>query len=544
MWSGFVLGVLAGKKTERLPMFTMSCLTVISFVLLCYFNDSSTLGMFMLVAMFFIPYLISFFITSIIIFLRIKNPRSPFLSVRLYQKIPIKIRLFIDCIGIIIATGFLLFVILKGEEVPKFAYYYLEYTSSRNLVLLGQQSSEIDNLIDRKRNIALSPDLDYSDALLMTDVYMRLFEEQKKTIDDMKRILDIQAKIPFLPETYKAYHETKKKWLEAHIGWFDAFYGIKKLEKQESDLLLKLDDAEKRLRSVNSPDKPEEASVRLYAAIALSKEIQKTLEEMRNEKHLTEDMEDFFALTTKQVIDIANFFLETTVASEESTLRFQEILDRGTGVKFMPIYEAWKAAIIEPIENKKDAYLKQEVQLFTEINKMANSDNIFENDLITIAKKLKLFPISDKIFLKMDSLPLTKSELAIYYQMYKNPFVIHIRKALDAYLAGDNISVKTSEDAIKSETKDGYVSGLDSFDKTYFKSKFIVFSINDSDVLGKIITIIFQDKPDRIFNACVYQDSNDEYILQFFGSKNIDIKEIEAMQKQYKQNLEDKEHAL
>lgn len=71
----------------------------------------------------------------------------------------------------------------------------------------------------------------------------------------------------------------------------------------------------------------------------------------------------------------------------------------------------------------------------------------------------------------------TEEQLKSYYSLYENPFVLHIRKALNNYLAGTNEGINTL--AIKvDKAEDGTIDGLDSFSKDYYKSKFIVFAIN------------------------------------------------------------------
>ncbi len=117
-----------------------------------------------------------------------------------------------------------------------------------------------------------------------------------------------------------------------------------------------------------------------------------------------------------------------------------------------------------------------------------------------------------------------------YYRVYKDPFVLHLRKALNAYLANDK----------------ELAWALDKFDRDYYKSKFIVLSLDQSVMGGVMIDILFQDKPDKIFSAWVYKLSDDKYELRGFNSKeHFDEKAvIKEMIDYYKPYLFDKEHAL
>jgi len=543
VWSGFVLGALAGKKTERLPMFTVSLLTIVSFLLLCVFSDSTTLGMITLVVVFLVPYLISFFISSIITFLRSKHPPSPFLLVRLYQKIPFRFRPYIQIAGIIAGTGLLLLLIFKGEEIPKFAYNYLEYPSFTQMMIIAKQSDDIDALIERKRNIAVSPALIYDDALSMTDAYMQIFEKQKQSISAMNDSFTTQSKIPFLPERYQMYHQLKMNWIDAYTRSFTVFYEIKTLEKQIADLLIKLNDAQTRIYTLSSVD-TNTISVQLYAAIALSKEIQKTLDEMRKDQHLTEDMEDYFALETKRVIDMATLILDASVPEDEMDIKYQEIEQRGLNIEFMPIYGAWRAAIIDPMEEDKNTAYKEADRLFLQIIDEIGMGPIFRDEITPFAKKLNLLPKYDDPLFDKDPLPITESEMDDYALVYKDPFVMHIRTVLDSYLAGETVK-GVNQQVLTTETNHGLIYGLDFFDKAYYKSKFVVLTINDNDTGGKNINIQFQDKPDRYFYVRVDKNEDGTYEMMNFSSDEVpDAEKIKRKNIEFKQFLEDKEHAL
>ncbi len=145
---------------------------------------------------------------------------------------------------------------------------------------------------------------------------------------------------------------------------------------------------------------------------------------------------------------------------------------------------------------------------------------------------------------EIQELHFTEEELKSYYSSYKNPFVLHIRKALDNYLAGTNEGIEPL--AIKVyKAEDGTIGGLDSFSKDYYKSRFTVFYISDSITGGKIVNIIFQDKQDKLFNVWIYKLGTGDYELRgFWQNKSFTETEMKKIQKAYKVYLNDRQHAL
>ena len=138
-----------------------------------------------------------------------------------------------------------------------------------------------------------------------------------------------------------------------------------------------------------------------------------------------------------------------------------------------------------------------------------------------------------------------QNDLEQYYKVYDNPFVKHIRVALDGYLEGTNKGVDDPETAITTSEVNGAKAGLASFDKSYYRSKFIVYSINDNIAGGKEINIIFQDKPDKIFWVWIYQIANSKYDLRGFAENNkFSSEEIDRIVLEYKTLIEDREHSI
>lgn len=100
-------------------------------------------------------------------------------------------------------------------------------------------------------------------------------------------------------------------------------------------------------------------------------------------------------------------------------------------------------------------------------------------------------------------------------EIYNNPYIKHIRTALNGYLDGTNNGI---ENGVIEPPDDMPDCGLNTLDKSYYKSKFIVFGADDGEYGGVQADIVFIDKPDAIFWAWVYRyaGDNDEYVLRGF----------------------------
>lgn len=143
----------------------------------------------------------------------------------------------------------------------------------------------------------------------------------------------------------------------------------------------------------------------------------------------------------------------------------------------------------------------------------------------------------------------TEENLQRYYDVYKLFSVLHLRKALNGYLSGTNEGIETPEAAItKKEDEEGNLSGLDAFDKAYYKSKFIVYDIKDFFGDGDQVTIIFQDKPDKFFQAWVYwnEENPGYYDLRGFWQLPVSDDIIKELMENdlIKSAMRDKEHVM
>lgn len=99
-------------------------------------------------------------------------------------------------------------------------------------------------------------------------------------------------------------------------------------------------------------------------------------------------------------------------------------------------------------------------------------------------------------------------------EIYASPYIQHIRLAINAYLNGSNTGIEGPALGDASDPE----CGLTNFDKSYYKSKFVIIEAEDNDYGGVAAYIVFADKPDSIFWAWVYQLGGDggEYSLRGF----------------------------
>lgn len=140
----------------------------------------------------------------------------------------------------------------------------------------------------------------------------------------------------------------------------------------------------------------------------------------------------------------------------------------------------------------------------------------------------------------------TQEQLTEYYKTYEDPYVKHVRVALNGYLDGSMKGIDVVEAVVTARTSpNGTLVGLDAYSKDYYKSKFIVIMASPSVAGGKEINIIFQDKPDKIFWTWVYAKEGGEYDLRGFSeNKGIQGEKLQNMLILYKNVIGDKEHSL
>lgn len=144
-----------------------------------------------------------------------------------------------------------------------------------------------------------------------------------------------------------------------------------------------------------------------------------------------------------------------------------------------------------------------------------------------------------------EEITFTEEQLKSYYAVYSDPFVILIRKALNGYLNGTNEGMEIPEAVIEiHEMESGAQAGLAAFERDYYQSKFVVVALEDALMGGKTVTIIFQEKPDRVFTAWVYKLGDDQYDLRGFWEDREATKYIDEQLKTLGRYIFDKEHSI
>jgi len=126
----------------------------------------------------------------------------------------------------------------------------------------------------------------------------------------------------------------------------------------------------------------------------------------------------------------------------------------------------------------------------------------------------------------------TQEQLQEYYLVYKNPDVRYLRTLFDAYL-------KNSGGAEQERQM------MSKWNKECFRSKFVVLSHEDNTFGGTLITIIFQDRPDKVFVAWVYPEgANKRLTLRRFELGEFSDEDIRRINIRYKKLIKDKIHAM
>jgi hypothetical protein len=86
---------------------------------------------------------------------------------------------------------------------------------------------------------------------------------------------------------------------------------------------------------------------------------------------------------------------------------------------------------------------------------------------------------------------------------------------------------------------------LDKWNKDYFRSKFTVMSRDNNTFGGTLITILFQDRPDKVFVAWVYPDGgNKQLTLRRFDVGDFSDEDDRRIRVRYKKLIEDKVHGM
>jgi hypothetical protein len=162
----------------------------------------------------------------------------------------------------------------------------------------------------------------------------------------------------------------------------------------------------------------------------------------------------------------------------------------------------------------------------------------------TIAISLSLFP--GAFGQAPQTAPrLSSPALAGYYAVYQNPFVTGLRKELDGYLALKQGKASQWHGQGKIDPAMTEFADLEKIDSQYLSSRFTVYKLENEPLAGgRWVSILFIDKPDRIFKAWMYLTGDGMYELRGFKDSGITQAQIAAMRKTYENLMLDREHAL
>jgi hypothetical protein len=127
----------------------------------------------------------------------------------------------------------------------------------------------------------------------------------------------------------------------------------------------------------------------------------------------------------------------------------------------------------------------------------------------------------------------TPEQLEQYSLVYKNPDVRYLRTLFDSYYLKNSRGTEQERQQLSKWNKD------------YFRSKFMVMSRENNTFGGTLITILFQDRPDKVFVAWIYPEgSNKQLTLRRFDVGDFSDEDIKRIKVRYKKLIEDKTHAM
>jgi len=135
--------------------------------------------------------------------------------------------------------------------------------------------------------------------------------------------------------------------------------------------------------------------------------------------------------------------------------------------------------------------------------------------------------------------------LAGYYAVYQNPFVTGLRKELDSYLALQQGRASKWHGQGRPDPRMMEFADLEKVDGQYLASRFTVYKLeNERFAGGKWVSVLFIDKPDRIFKAWMYLTGDGVYELRGFKDSGITQAQIAAMRMTSEKMMLDRVHAL
>lgn len=137
----------------------------------------------------------------------------------------------------------------------------------------------------------------------------------------------------------------------------------------------------------------------------------------------------------------------------------------------------------------------------------------------------------------------SQDEIKQYHDLYSSPEAIFLRKVFNDYLGGVP-NKQINRLATNSFSEEGYTFGLDSFEKSYYKSKFIIIGDYANPNGGKDLLIFFIDKQDRLFNAQVVKKENGLELRTFYSENKEFPPSPNRFTDYFSPFISDKEHSL
>jgi len=393
-----------------------------------------------------------------------------------------------------------------------------------------------------------------------SDEYLLTLLKRKKTrIDEifknreqsLQRLIEIDklAQNIRLSKSQKAFYEKRKLADENELKAFSmykiaqerftngsvAFYGFWNLFHKTINTAFSTDSS---VRTVENMALLEKEVNDFYNA---------KINKMKDGKTLSDDIikqiEHGYEVLTK-VFEYQKFSL-TKPAQEELRQKEEELLvlireGNNSQESNTDMFMTWIDIFVKPgiylqdKEHQKSFYLFKDAYEYVKKQKMDAIFTVWKND----------YPGYEKPQPEPTTLRNSKEAVEGYYKIYENPMVKYIRTALNAYLAEDPQNIISK--AVRDKDEDNnYVYGLDSFDKEYYKSRFVVILKEDFPFGGNQFTIMFQDKPDKFFTAWVYENPDKTYELRGFSSaKKQRQEDIDKVNTEFKDFLMDKVHSL
>jgi hypothetical protein len=177
------------------------------------------------------------------------------------------------------------------------------------------------------------------------------------------------------------------------------------------------------------------------------------------------------------------------------------------------------------------------ISLFNDLAAAYKLRQIFRNGVFLACVVLLLTHMSAAQDSKPSKIPdgeaqFTPQQLEQYYLVYKNPDVRYLRTLFDFYLKNSG----------GTEQERQYLS---KWNKDYFRSKFTVMSRENNTFGCTLITILFQDRPDKVFVAWIYPEGgNKQLTLRRFDVGDFSDEDIRRIKVRYKKLIEDKTHAM